>query len=207
VPSTDRVLFAGLGAALLLAAAAGWVLFAGVPAAADPSPSPIAAALGADRPSPAPSASGGVELLVDVEGGVAEPGIQHLPAGARVADALVAAGGYGPKVDLAAAARQLNLAAPLTDGQQIYVPQLGDANGAAGSGAGGSGAAGGGSGLVNLNQATPEALDALPGIGPVTVQKIVAARQEQAFSSLEELVSRKVLTASQLDKIRDQVTV
>jgi len=63
------------------------------------------------------------------------------------------------------------------------------------------------SGPVDLNQATPEELDALPGIGPVTVQKIVAARQERPFSSLDEAVERKVLSSSQLDKIRDLVTV
>jgi len=62
-------------------------------------------------------------------------------------------------------------------------------------------------GLVNLNSAGPVALDALPGIGPVTVQKIVAARTEQPFASLEELVSRKVMTNAQLDKIRALVTL
>ena len=64
-----------------------------------------------------------------------------------------------------------------------------------------------GGGLVNLNDASPEQLDTLPGIGPVTVQKIVAARQERPFATLDELVERKVLNAGQLDKLRDLVIV
>ena len=75
------------------------------------------------------------------------------------------------------------------------------------TGGGGSTGGGAGGGLVNVNTATPDELDALPGIGPVTVQKVVAARAEQPFASLEELVTRKVLTNSQLDKIRDLVTL
>ena len=96
---------------------------------------------------------------------VAEPGIQHLPAGSRVADAIAAAGGYGPDADLAAAARQLNLAAPLSDGQQVYVPRIGDTRCRRER----REAAASVSGLVNLNTATTDELDALPGIGPVTV--------------------------------------
>jgi competence protein ComEA len=113
----------------------------------------------------------------------------------------VAAGGYGPEADLLEAAK-LNLAAPLTDGQQVFVPLRGSGGATSGPEAGGGAGA-----LVNLNTATPEQLDTLPGIGPVTVQKIVAARQERPFASLEELTERKVLTSSQVDKIRDLVTL
>jgi competence protein ComEA len=148
------------------------------------------------------SPTGAALLVVDVEGGVARPGIIELPAGARVADALAAAGGYAPEADLAAAAAQVNLAAMVHDGQQIVVPIIGAA---AGSGSSGDGGAGGG--LVNLNSASPDALDGLPGIGPVTVQKIVAARAQKPFATLDELVTRKVMTSSQLDKIRDLVTL
>jgi DNA uptake protein and related DNA-binding proteins len=138
-------------------------------------------------------------LVVDVEGAVVHPGIIELPAGSRVADAVAAAGGYSAQADLPAAAAQVNLAAALRDGQQIVVPLIGATAG------GSSGSAGGG--LVNLNTASPEELDALPGIGPVTVQKVVAARAEQPFASLDELVTRKVMTNSQVDKIRDLVTL
>ncbi|HLY35551.1 MAG TPA: helix-hairpin-helix domain-containing protein [Candidatus Limnocylindria bacterium] len=208
MPLNDRVLLAGIGGSLLLALVAGWLLVAGS------GPNPLASATATDGASSATTggalatashepAAGTDLVVVDVEGGVAEPGIQHLPDGSRVADAIFAAGGYGPTADLAAAARELNLAAKLSDGQQVYVPQVGDGAKSGGSPDAGSGAGG----LVNLNRATPEELDALPGIGPVTVQKIVAARQEQPFRTIDELVQRKILTAAQLSKVRDQVTV
>jgi competence protein ComEA len=141
--------------------------------------------------------------VVDVQGGVVRPGLVILAAGARVADAVAAAGGYAPSADLLAAAAALNLAATLTDGQQVFVPVAGLTGGPAG----GDDGSGGGDGLVDLNTASPEALEALPGIGPVTVQKIVAARAEQPFGSLDELVERKVLNRGQLEDIRDLVTL
>jgi len=152
--------------------------------------------------SAAPTAthgSSGGELIVDVEGGVASPGIHRLARGSRVADALAAAGGYAESADLVAAAQVLNLAAELVDGQQIWVPIVG-----AGPAGGGGG---GGDGLLNLNRATQSELEALPGIGPVTAEKILAARDEQPFATLDELVTREVLTARQLEQIADLVTV
>lgn len=153
--------------------------------------------------SAVPSSGPAGTLVVDVEGGVLRPGIVELPGGSRVADAIRAAGGYSRDADLVAAAAGVNLAAFVGDGQQIFVPVLGGAGPEISPGTD----RGGGSGLVNLNTAAPEALDALPGIGPVTVQKIVAARTEERFRSLDELVTRKVLTSSQLEKVRDLVTV
>lgn len=210
---SDRVLAAAGLAALVLAVAAGWVLMAPADAGGEPADllagaSALPGASGpvaADVPSsPEPPAS----LVVDVEGGVAEPGIQRLPGGSRVADAIAAAGGYGSRADLHAAATQLNLAKPLTDGEQVYVPLIGDVVqpvvGVAGPDA--SGGTPGGGGLVNLNTATPEELDALPGIGPVTVQKIVAARQEAPFASLDDAVVRGVMNRGQLEDIRDLAT-
>jgi competence protein ComEA len=127
------------------------------------------------------------------------PGVHRLPAGSRIADALEAAGGYAESADLQAAAQALNLAAELVDGQQVYVPVIGALGGE-------SGGAGEGS-LVNLNRASQSELEALPGIGPVTAEKIIAAREEQPFTSLDELVTRDVLTARQRDQIADLVTV
>ena len=193
----DRVAMAALAAALVAVAFGAWLLLsvgsaAGPPAAELLDPFASASTLAATASSDL--------LVVDVEGAVLRPGIIELPGGSRVADAVEAAGGYTPEADLSVAAAQVNLAAVLRDGQQIVVPTVG-ASAAAGSGTGAAG------GLVNLNSAGPDALDALPGIGPVTVQKIVAARSEQAFSSLDELVKRKVITKAQLDKIRDLVTL
>lgn len=191
----DRIAIAALATALVAVGLGAWLLLGfGVP-------SPTAGE--ALDPFGEPSISAGPVVsdlvVVDVEGAVLRPGIFELPAGSRVADAIEAAGGYGPHADLAAAAAQVNLAAVLRDGQQVVVPTAGVASGGSDSGDAG--------GLVNLNSASPEALDALPGIGPVTVQKIVAARAEQPFASLEEMVTRKVLTTSQVDKIRDLVTL
>jgi competence protein ComEA len=201
----DKFVLGGAAASLVLMVVAGWLLVSPLFAPSEPGEGPLAAGgapSGDPLSTPEPTDDAAM-LVIDVEGGVAEPGIQQLPEGSRIADALVAAGGYSTDADIAGAARQLNLASSLSDGQQIYVPRIGDAPGSSG----GTGASSGSGGLVNLNQATPEELDALPGIGPVTVQKIVAARQEQPFRTLDELVERKVLTASQLDKVRDQVSV
>lgn len=196
----DRIAVAALATALVAVALGAWLVLA-VGAAADPAADELIDPFGQASGSFAPSPNSGL-LVVDVEGAVLHPGIIELPAGARVADAIDAAGGYGPDVDLAAAAAQVNLAAAVRDGQQIVVPIIGAAPG------NGSTATGGGvGGLVDLNSAGPDALDALPGIGPVTVQKIVAARAEQPFATLDELVTRKVMTNAQLDKIRDLVTL
>lgn len=194
----DRIAVAALAAALVAVALGAWLLFA-VGSAAKPAADALLDPFASATTSFAAATSD--LLVVDVEGAVLRPGIIEAAAGSRVSDAVAAAGGYSPLADLAAAAAQVNLAAVLRDGQQIVVPQIGVAA------AGGSTAGGGSGGLVNLNSATPEALDALPGIGPVTVQKIVAARTQKPFATLEELLTRKVLTNAQLDKIRDLVTL
>jgi competence protein ComEA len=160
-----------------------------------------------DGPGAASSgAAGGMaELVVDVQGAVLSPGVQRLPAGSRVGDAIAAAGGYGPRVDASRAASELNLAEPVADGDRIVVPARGDA--AAGPSSAGTGSGSGGGGPVNINTASASELDALPGVGPVTAQKIIDSRSEQAFASVEELRDRKVVGAATCEKLRDLVTV
>ena len=156
----------------------------------------------------------GPGLVVDVAGAVLHPGVYHLPAGSRVADAITAAGGFGPRVD-APAAQALNLAAPLTDGLQVRVPSRDDPPGGAaspgatgGKAPGGNAAgAGGGGGPVDLNTATSAQLDTLPGIGPVTAAKIIASREEQPFSAVDDLQTRKLVGASTFAKLAGLVTV
>ena len=195
----DRILLAGLAGSLCLVGVGGWLLAAA--GATDPQAATLPGLTTFGTSDASASASAAGTLVVDVEGAVARPGIIELPAGSRVADALRLAGGYTGATDLAAAAATLNLAAPLTDGAQILVPAIGTTP------AGGTAPSGGGGGLVDLNSATPEELDTLPGIGPVTVQKIVAARTERPFATLEEAVEREVLNNGQLEKIRDLATV
>ncbi|MDP5183699.1 ComEA family DNA-binding protein [Blastococcus sp. BMG 814] len=152
------------------------------PAAA---PAPVTAAPGTPAPTGPPAgepARTSSAVVVAVVGQVARPGLVTLPAGARVADAIAAVGGLLPDADPAS----VNLAAPLSDGQQIAVgvpgavaggPQTAAAPGAAGAG-----------GRVDLNTAGVAELDALPGIGPVLAQRIVDHRTRTgAFGSVEEL--------------------
>lgn len=207
---SDRIIIAAAGGAVVLAIAAALVLLA--PVEGEPA-GPLTAAgdgLSLATPGgapPSPSVPTATIIVVDVQGAVAEPGVRELPAGSRVADAIDAAGGYGTDADLAAAAAAINLAQLLSDGEQIRVPRVGDAQMAAASaGPVASGAPAAGSGPVNLNTATPEELEALPGIGPVTVQKIVAARQEQPFASLDEAVERGVINRGQLEDIQGVAT-
>jgi competence protein ComEA len=142
-------------------------------------------------------------VVVQVAGAVARPGVYSLPVGSRVADAIQAAGGYSTEVDPRGAETKLNLAARLQDAQMIVVPRRGDS--AASSPGGGASAAP--SGLLNLNTASAEQLDSLPGIGPATAAKMIASRQQLPFAAVDDLVTRKILSASVLAKFRDQVTV
>ncbi len=162
-----------------------------------------------------PFASGGVPaappstalgLVVDVAGGVLRPGVYELPSGSRVADAIAAAGGFGPQADAHAVGSAVNLAAPLSDGQKVQIPQLGDAAAPGGGGAAGSAPPAAG-GLIDLNSASQAELEELPGIGPVTAQKIIAARETAPFSSVDELLEREVLGPATLEKIRPLVVV
>jgi competence protein ComEA len=148
--------------------------------------------------SPGPS----TELVVEISGAVREPGVYRLPATARVADAIEAAGGYGPRVDAVRATVELDLAARLTDGATVSVPSRDDAAATPGGG-GGRGSSGG---LVNLNTASASELESLPGIGPVTAQKIIDARAERPFASVDELRERGLVGEKTFASLRDLVT-
>ena len=153
----------------------------------------------------APRASGTspLELVVEIVGAVARPGVYRLEAGARIGDLVAAAGGYGGRVDTDRAERELNLAAPLDDGQQIRVPARGDLPAPSQAGSGPSGA----DGLVNLNLATGAQLDALPGIGPATIEKILASREEAPFATVDDLRTRGLVGQKTFDGIRETLTV
>jgi competence protein ComEA len=148
-------------------------------------------------------------LVVEVGGAVGRPGVYRLAAGARVMDAVEAAGGFGPRVDAALADARLNLAAPVHDGDEIHVPVRGEGGSAspAAGGGGSSGGTGGATGPIDLNHASAEALDTLPGVGPATAAKIIAAREERPFASIDDVATRKVVGPATLEKIRPLVVV
>ncbi|MEA2621453.1 MAG: competence protein ComEA [Chloroflexota bacterium] len=149
-----------------------------------------------------------VALLVDVEGAVRQPGLHHVAAGSRIGDAITAAGGYAEGADLAAAAEVLNLAEPLADGAKVRVPRVGETSAAVGVAATpGAAKEPETTDMIDLNHADQAGLESLPGIGPVTAGKIMAARESAPFASVDDLLGRDVVTASVMDKIRLLVTV
>src|SRR6185437_13397382 len=143
-------------------------------------------------------------VVVEVAGAVASPGLYRLPPGSRVGDAVQAAGGYGPRVDVERLGAELNLAATVSDGARIRVPSRDDPAGELSGD--GSGDAGGGNGLVDLNKATQSELEALPGIGPVTATKIIAARDEAPFRTIDELRERGLVGEKTFESIRALIT-
>jgi competence protein ComEA len=152
------------------------------------------------EPAVVADAAAGV-IVVDVGGAVLEPGLHELSEGDRVADAIAAAGGYGARVDLAATTGTLNLAEPLVDGSKVVVPELGT------DGTDGTVVSGVDDGRIDLNTADQAALESLPGIGPVTAGKILAARSEQPFAAAEELLDRGIVGESVYEDIVELVRV
>jgi competence protein ComEA len=147
-----------------------------------------------ETPAPSPSPTAAV-VVVDVVGAVARPGVVRLPAGSRVLDALLAAGGMTGDADLFA----VNKAALLRDGMRIYVPRPGEQlpAGSLGSPA---------ETKIDINRASEAELVSLPGIGPTTAAKIVRSRTERPFARTEELQTRGLVTARVYSDIKELIT-
>lgn len=170
-----------------------------------------------DRAAPAIVISEPVDeaiVAVAVEGAVAAPGVYELPADARYADAVAAAGGLTDAADLSG----YNPARRVRDEERIVVPSRGVGSGAlpAEDASGGARATAGdgtldvpiGAGLIDINAATPEELDALPGIGPVLAERIVNARDEGGpFASVDDLAGVTGISRRMVDTLRPLVTV
>lgn len=204
-PGRRGALAVGVVALLAGAITLLWVL-AGRPHAAPIAPTgadfPPASAAPSRAPAGSAAASPHAEVVVDVAGKVRHPGLYRLPAGSRVDDAVRAAGGVQPGVSLVG----LNLAARLVDGQQVPVgiPVAGGVA-AAGAAAGGGGSR---AGPVDLNLATLEQLDALPGVGPVLAQHILDWRAVHGrFGSVGQLDAVPGIGSAKFATLRPLVTV
>ncbi len=159
---------------------------------------PVASA--GEASSPVSPTSGGGSIVISVVGRVAKPGLVTLPDGARVADALEAAGGARPGARLGG----LNIARRLTDGEQIYVGVPTPANAEPAAGPSGSGEPG--DGPVDLNSASLTALDTLPGVGPVTAQRILDWRTEHGrFGVVEQLREVDGIGPTRFARLKDLV--
>ncbi len=190
------------GSAPSNAAAAGPTTAASSPSRSSPSSSPSPLPTGSSSSVPP------VTVTVDVAGQVNGPGVYAVRDGARVTDAIVAAGGTSAEADV----EQLNLAARVADGERIYVPRKGEnpppavpSGAAPATGAAKAPAA---SGPVDLNAASAEQLDALPGVGPATSAAILAYRASHGrFRSVTELLDVPGIGPAKLEALRPLVKV
>lgn len=133
-----------------------------------------------------------MKISIDISGAVVSPGVYALPAGSRVLDGLKAAGGLSTEADSDWVAKNLNLATVLKDADKLYLPKSGEVISTKS-----------GSRLININTASQDELDSLPGVGLSTAKKIVDARP---YSAIEELVAKKVVGQTLFQKIKDQIT-
>ncbi|GIJ57683.1 ComEA family DNA-binding protein [Virgisporangium aurantiacum] len=182
--------------ALVVAVVVGFVVWR-----ARPKAEPVAADPGAATVAAVPVSSPVASIVVSVVGRVNRPGLVRLPHGARVADAIEAAGGVLPGTDLG----YLNLARKVVDGELIAIgvsPPPAPPGGGTGAGPGAPG------GLVNLNTATVAELDTLPGVGPVLAQRIIDHRNRTGgFKSVEELRKVDGVGDARFEQLKDLVTV
>ncbi|MDO8488165.1 MAG: helix-hairpin-helix domain-containing protein [bacterium] len=135
------------------------------------------------------------QIFVDISGAVNSPGVFQLPSGSRVEDALKLAGGLASSADTKWIEMNLNRAQVLIDGAKLYIPLMNDTS---------SSQVKTSSENISINSATKSELESLPGIGPVTAEKIISNR---SYQTLEELVSKKVLNQKLFESLKNQLVV
>jgi competence protein ComEA len=209
---------AACGAAVVVALAVGWWLTrppappveASLPVETTGSVAPVGSADASS--SSTPSSTQPDVLVVHAAGAVARPGVYRVPAGSRITDVIDAAGGLAADAD----PDRVNLAQPVADGERVYVLHRGEAQvpeapgGPSPSGPPGSegGSGTGPPATVDLNTATADELDTLPGVGPATAAAIIAYRSEHGpFTSVDQLLDVRGIGDAKLAEIRDRVTV
>ena len=144
------------------------------------------------------------KISVDVSGAVKNPGVYHIESNSRIEDAVKAAGGFSENANGEYISKYLNMAQKISDGSKIYIPPVGEK---IPSGNQNTGSVSGVSTTsivtkVNINTASQSELEALSGIGPVTASKIISDRP---YMSVEELLSKKVVSKAVFEKIKDQI--
>lgn len=137
------------------------------------------------------------KIIIDVSGAVKSPGVYTVPYGSRVSDAIAIAGGFSDDADMETIALRINQASILSDGAKLYIPKKTTGNSAVSVSSSLST-------VVSINTASQKDLEALSGVGPVTAQKIIDNRP---YTKLEDLVAKKVLSASLFDKLKNQLTL
>ena len=145
------------------------------------------------------------EIIVDIEGAVAKPGVYRLPNGSRIDDLLSLAGGLTDEADSVWVGKTLNRAALLLDGGKLFIPKKVDVTPLESTNKESvAGAVSSIDTLISINSASAKELDTLPGVGEVTTQKIIAGRP---YQTIDELLSRKIVGQSVFEKIRSLLTL
>jgi len=134
------------------------------------------------------------QIVVNISGAVEKPGVYSVDAGSRLVDLIEKAGGFARSADKTWVDQNLNLAEKLTDGQKVYIPTIGSQGQVSGAI----------TGKINVNTAAAEQLDTLPGVGPVTAEKIISGRP---YRAVEDLLNQKVVGAATFEKIKDKIAV
>lgn len=139
------------------------------------------------------------EVKVDISGAVVDPGVYSLTVDSRVEDVIKRAGGVTEDANPEYLSKSINLAQKISDGMKIYIPFQGEAGQVVGASAGGAEG-----GVISLNQASSSQLESLEGVGPATAQKIIDNRP---YSSIEEVLSKKAVSRSVYQKIKDKISI
>lgn len=145
------------------------------------------------------------EVVVEVAGAVISPGVYQLETGARIEDALIAAGGFSEDADRIWTEKMINRAALVTDGQKIYIPNENQSDPVSASFLGTSDSISESQdALININNSTQKELESLWGIGPTYAQNII---EHRPYSSVEELLSKKIIKSNVYERNKDKLTV